>query len=326
MPTDIAEYHTSRARCHTKEKRKGRTQEREKAIKAVYAASGPGAKLASTDGGDNGNTVGSVVPEVSKDAEIPPEIVIAASRSTDTPASIPTLKRKPHPPNTQAPAIRPERPEMLNHLVLGLNEVIKALERQTDELRRRVMRIGDALAEQQNKGKRKRGQEGAGGDGLDGKSGEKGRRVLLPTAPPREDEEVEDEDMEEGGEASVPAVPISTTSAVDTAQPPDPTAQISPLEWLILPLLSLSPPTLASPIPAYCATFNTLIYQHTHLCKIARSRLPASTADDIIGEKWEEVRVVPLGRIEDDLAAMVGLRRMACLGIRVSCAILDSVI
>lgn len=36
------------------------------------------------------------------------------------------------------------------------------------------------------------------------------------------------------------------------------------------------------------------------------------------GDDREEVAVVPLGAVEKDLADMVGLRRLACLALRVS--------
>ena len=38
----------------------------------------------------------------------------------------------------------------------------------------------------------------------------------------------------------------------------------------------------------------------------------------VIRDSGGEVRVVPLGAVEKDLAGMVGLRRLAALGIRVS--------
>jgi hypothetical protein len=40
---------------------------------------------------------------------------------------------------------------------------------------------------------------------------------------------------------------------------------------------------------------------------------------EILGDEREEVKVVPLGRVEGELAALVGLRRVASLIIRVSC-------
>jgi hypothetical protein len=41
-------------------------------------------------------------------------------------------------------------------------------------------------------------------------------------------------------------------------------------------------------------------------------------AEDVIGGLKEEVRVVPLGKVEGEMAGMVGLRRLACLGVKVS--------
>ena len=51
---------------------------------------------------------------------------------------------------------------------------------------------------------------------------------------------------------------------------------------------------------------------------MAKTRIKESDLKEVIGEEREEVRVVPLGRVEGEMAALVGLRRLACLAIRVS--------
>ncbi len=89
------------------------------------------------------------------------------------------------------------------------------------------------------------------------------------------------------------------------------------LMYILIPLQSISPQSLVSPIPQYCATFNSLVYRHDQLVKVARTRLKDGTWDQ---GAIEEVRVVPVGRVEVEMAEMVGLRRLACLGIRVSCS------
>lgn len=104
-------------------------------------------------------------------------------------------------------------------------------------------------------------------------------------------------------------------TAPRSLSPPPSSSAESPLMWILIPLQSISPQSLVSPIPQYCATFNALVYQHDQLAKVARTRLKEGTWDM---EPVEEVRVVPVGRAEVEMAEMVGLRRLACLGIRVS--------
>jgi hypothetical protein len=305
VPSDIAAYHTDRARCHQTEKRRRKSHAKEAAGQDAEAVKAPGVEESAGD-------AAGAVPEASKEeaAADGKAKKRAPTEHGDEPAS---KKLKPtisHPPNVQTPSIRPEKPAMLPHLVLGINEVIKSLEAQTDALRLRVIRIGDALADQQKGGKDK--------------------RMLLPTAPPRDDEESDEEDevdMEDEGPAEEEATvsPPDTAPATSTPKsdfPKDLSSEAllpAPLEWIIVPLLSISPASLVSPIPAYCATYNTLVYQHTHISKIARTRLKASEAEEVVGGPVEEVRVVPLGKVEEELAALVGLRRVACLGVRVSC-------
>jgi hypothetical protein len=164
----------------------------------------------------------------------------------------------------------PAKPEILNHLVLGINETIKSLERAIDDLKFTLLRMGDAL-----------------NGTLPGSNAAQPQTRFLPTAP-------------------APQTPSPPTDHAET-----------PLEWIIIPLQSINPQTLVSPIPQYCATYNSLVYQHLQLGKAVRGRL--KEADwNVMGEDRLEVRVVPLGSVEGELAAMVGLRRLACLGIRVS--------
>ena len=161
-------------------------------------------------------------------------------------------------------------PEDLRHLVLGINEVIKALEAAIEYLKILLMMISDAL----NTGAQQRLPTSG----------------LLPTAP-------------------TPGTQPKLVPSLVAASPP--------LVFIIIPLLSISPQSLVSPIPQYCATYNSHVYQWTQLKKVVETRLKQSQWD-ILGPPREEVRVVPLGQVEADMAKMVGLRRLACLGIRVS--------
>ncbi|KAI9636023.1 uncharacterized protein MKK02DRAFT_33314 [Dioszegia hungarica] len=304
VPSDIAAYHTDRARCHQTEKRRRKSHVKEAASKD---AEGVKASVAEESVGDAAGAVPAASKEeTAADGKAKKQ---APTEHSDEPASKKLKPTVSHPPNVQTPSVRPDKPAMLPHLVLGINEVIKSLEAQTDALRLRVIRIGDALADQQKGGKE--------------------TRMLLPTAPPREDDESEEEDevdMEAEGPAEDAAMgpPPDTAPAASTSTSDPPTdfssasSPPAPVEWIIIPLLSISPASLVSPIPAYCATYNTLVYQHTHISKIARTRLKASEAEEVAGGPVEEVRVVPLGKVEEELAALVGLRRVACLGVRSS--------
>jgi hypothetical protein len=303
IPADVAEYHVSRQRCHRKEKRKERKIGRAADVKKTSERAAEDAEDAEDAEGESG---AAVAIEAKKRAGSPAEA---------QPAKRPRLKQgaeadvgdrdamaapRAH-PSAPPPVERPVKPAILDHLVLGINETIKAVERQTDELRMRVMMMGDALAAQQM-GVRGRGKT----------SGGFSRKAipmmgLLPTAPL-------------GADLSVNAAPEAVPSHLklnSTTVSLESTGSSS-LSFILLPLRSISPPSLVSPIPQYCATYNTLVYQHTHLAGVCRSRLPQATFDRLVGGPKTEVRVVPLGRVEGEMAEMVGLRRLACLGIKVS--------
>jgi hypothetical protein len=162
----------------------------------------------------------------------------------------------------------PFKPEILNHMVLGINETIKSLETAIDDLKLRLLMIADRL------------------NGIHLKP----TTNLLPTAPQPE---------------RSPSPALAPTES-------------SPPAFIIIPLQSISPQTLVSPIPQYCATYNSLVWQWGQLSRVAKTRIKEIELNEVIGEAREEVRVVPLGRVEGEMAALVGLRRLACLAIRVS--------
>lgn len=166
----------------------------------------------------------------------------------------------------------PAKPASLDHLVLGLNETIKALEHGIDDLRLRMMVMTDAL---------------------EGVTQTPATTRLLPTAPP--------------------AQPEAETEASAAAEP---TTPASPLAFVLVPHLSVSPMALIEPLPTYCATYNTLLRQHAQLAKAVRSRVPRP--DRYIRPEGPEMRVVPLGAREAEIAATVGLRRVAAFAVRVS--------
>ena len=163
----------------------------------------------------------------------------------------------------------PVKPEILDHMVLGINETIKSLETAIDDLKLRLLMISDRIS----------------GVHLKPKSN------LLPTAP----------------------------TDPERSPSPDPTPlSASPAAFIVIPLQSISPQSLVSPIPQYAATYNSLVWQWGQLSRIAKTRVKGAEWEEAIGEDREEVRVVPLGRVEGEMAALVGLRRLACLAIRVN--------
>ncbi|WVQ76458.1 hypothetical protein IAR50_006126 [Cryptococcus sp. DSM 104548] len=247
VPSHVADYHVLRARCQQSNKRRRRAQERK------------------TNEPQNEDVTMS-----EPDSE---------SAETGQKRKQPSASAK-----TTATSGPPEKPEILSHLVMGINEVIKGLETQIDELKLQLLVMGDTLNGNQP-----------------GKPGKPGKPDLLPTAPrspsPAADVEVED---------------------LSDSLPAPPKEKASPITFIVVPLLSINPQSLVSPIPSYCATYNALAYQHAQLAKILQTRLKKEKWAEVIGGEREEVRVVPLGAVEKEMAEIVGLRRLACLGIRES--------
>jgi hypothetical protein len=152
---------------------------------------------------------------------------------------------------------------LLDELVFGLSETIKAVERGIDNLRVRMMVMTDALA----------GQHATPA----------ATARLLPTAP----------------------------SEAPAASP----APMSPLAYVLVPHLSVSPQALIDPLPAYCATYNALVRQHAQLVAEVRNRLPLP--DRFATPAGPEIRLVPLGKREAEISAMIGLRRVSTFAVRV---------
>ncbi|WWC67052.1 uncharacterized protein I206_100959 [Kwoniella pini CBS 10737] len=264
IPSNIADYHVSRARCHQREKRSRRRI------------------LRKSDNAEKSNIVDSTenleASEGDKDTEEHSEV--GKKRTSGPSPPEPATKRSRLEVDTAREIDRPLKPEILSHMVLGINEVLKTLESQISSLRMRLMIMGDALNGKITSTLIKSNQ----------------KSHLLPTAPRSPSSSPEPEEVKKS----------ETNSQND----------IKILEYIIVPLLSINPQSLVSPIPQYCATYNALVYQHQHLSKICRTRLKSSEVEDVIGEAMEEVRVVPLGAVEKEITELVGLRRVACLGIR----------
>jgi hypothetical protein len=166
---------------------------------------------------------------------------------------------------------RPQKPQILEHLVMGINETIKSLEQAIDDFKLTLLLMSDAL------------------------------NGSLPSNPLRY--------IGNPKSTLLPTAPVEEESS-------DKTAEIVPLEWIIIPLQSINPQSLVSPIPQYCATYTALVYQHQQISKAIKSRLK-EVDWHIMGLDRDEIRVITLGKVEGDLAGLVGLRRLACLGIRV---------
>ncbi|WWC97343.1 hypothetical protein V866_004222 [Kwoniella sp. B9012] len=286
VPPEVADYHVSRARCHQREKRKHR--------KITRNANGKGGQEKSDDDGKDVEMKEGI--RTTSSAEDTASSGVGTKRvSIELPTDEPAQKKMRLDETGEAEGggegvsgSKPVKPEILSHMVLGINEVLKSLESQISDLRIRIMIMGDTL----------------NGVPTTLARNEKGptKNHLLPTAP--------------RSPSLSPVSEVEVTKDSDQAKALN--QGISPLEFIIFPLLSINPPSLVSPIPQYCATYNTLVYQHNQLAKICKTRLKAGQVEKIVSGEKEEVRVVPLGAVEKEMAELVGLRRVACLGVRSS--------
>ncbi|RXK35501.1 hypothetical protein M231_07233 [Tremella mesenterica] len=271
LPTEVADYHVSRQRCQKRANRVARTAERA-AKRGTNPSTHPTATTTHATGG----------------CPMPEDVTLDPSPSTKSPgctkkdqsqASVPQA-------STSGEGERgPARPEILQHLVLGINEMIKALEQQIHVLKMEMMMMADRLALS---------------------NGLKSAQVTLPT------------------QRFLPTAPDAPVLPHTSPQLEDRTGDVllhkppAALAFVIVPLPDINPPALVDPIPQYCATYNSLVYQHNHLSRIFKSRIKAADWGLVADGTKEEVRVVPLARVEGEMAALAGLRRLACLGIRVS--------
>ncbi|BEJ11959.1 hypothetical protein CspHIS471_0204190 [Cutaneotrichosporon sp. HIS471] len=135
----------------------------------------------------------------------------------------------------------PTPPEILDHLVLGLNETIRALEGAISALRMRMALFADSNPR------------------------------FLPAQPGAE-----------------------------------PEAEAAGITYLLVPHTSVSPLALVDPLPTYCATYNTLLRQASTIPNVKKGML------------GQEIRIVPLGKREQELALAAGLRRITSVGVRAS--------
>ncbi|ORY31957.1 hypothetical protein BCR39DRAFT_564439 [Naematelia encephala] len=239
IPSEVADYHVSRARRHTSKRALERKERRAEKRKADGESADQGV---TTNDENNLN-----------------------------------------PTNTSLDAESTKKPPVLEHIVLGINEVIKSLEHSIEELKIRLLVMSDALNAQ----------------GVP-KAISKPNH-LFPTAP-----------------RSPSPTPSENSQNVQLPAAQSLTTVLSSLVFIVIPLLSINPQSLVSPIPQYAATHNSLVYQHDQLAKHVQNRLPKDKWEDVIGGHREEVRVVPLGNVEKEMAGLVGLRRLACMGFKTS--------
>lgn len=109
----------------------------------------------------------------------------------------------------------------------------------------------------------------------------------------------------------LPTAPVREPSPeLESANPFLPTlANHSPLRFVVCPLSDINPPTLVAHIPQYCATYNALVRQWMEVAK-GKNVDPASAP--------QEVTLVTTAKgSEKVIAELIGLRRVACLGVTV---------
>lgn len=146
-------------------------------------------------------------------------------------------------------------PSILEHLVLGLNETTKALERSIADLRFRMAILGDNLAASSSSPR------------------------YLPTEPR------------------------------EVTAPPE-----NPVVFILVPHTSVSPFTLIADLATTVATHNTLSRQHSQLRTATNAPQFKHLAH--LASGVPEIRLVPLGSREKELAAAAGLRRLTSFAVR----------
>jgi hypothetical protein len=118
-----------------------------------------------------------------------------------------------------------------------------------------------------------------------------------------------------GKPSTIPGSSLLPTAAATETSDATPPATLAPLAYVLVANLSVSPQSLIDPLPVYCATYNTLLRQHSQLAAEVRRRLPKP--ERFITIEGPEIRLVPLGKREADISAMIGLRRVSTFAIRV---------
>ena len=285
----MADYHVSRQRCQQQDKKLRRKEER--SAKRTAGSSGDTAQGEEMSAGPADQSAGTVAKDQTRAG-------IERKAEDDSGSTMVTA--------------RPNPPAILDHLVLGINETIKALEKQIADIKMEMLIMADHLNSRTGKSLISRSSTNASLP----------NQRFLATAPDP-GEPTEPTEPTKGEPAAVPAKSVTVNGA--RPQRPLENPRPEPVTWILIPLPQINPPALVAPIPQYCATYNSLVYQHTHLRKVFRTRTTEKEWN-IAGDEKVEVRVVPLGRVEEDMAVHAGLRRLACLGIRVSlrCVVIET--
>jgi hypothetical protein len=298
---EIAEYHTSRVRCHKKNQRAfQKTIKPKKASKTKTSGKLKRPLELGSQEVDEGRenkrikvAHDATSMETLEDGEIPEE----EEEEQVEPVELD------HPPagsSTNIPSVpsKPEKPELLQHIVCGINEIYKTMERQTAYLAHEVNEILNYPAT------RKTQPQGDGvyklSELMNTDTGDKAANA--PT------------ESKKKTLASPPALPLTR----------------APLRVIFACKGDINPIDLITPVLAYITSWNALVRQ-------CRSRLQARMREvkkqaeegEVLEEFWdravkalvrtEEVYLVPLERnSEIKLAAAMGLRRVALVGLDVS--------
>jgi hypothetical protein len=222
---------------------------------------------------------------------------IAKAAELEGPQPMDEASIHPESPRKQKRRERPTPPDFLLHLVIGINEVMKAMERQTADLASRIREL-------QNDDKDLLVVHGvdpmAENDKADGLPSH-----LIPTAPPTGDL-IEDKEQASGSVSKDRlTLPRSATR--------------TPLRTIYVCLEDINPPHLVQAIPLYVTSYNSLVRQYRGLFNAKHRNTGKEASGAKLPDSVMETLLVPLNAgSELELAKVMGLRRVATFGMTVS--------
>ncbi len=184
----------------------------------------------------------------------------------------------------KAAAAAISQPTLLFNLVIGINEIMKAMEKQTAKLAARIRELQGSHHEEEKKGTRKTN--------------------LIPTAPTSVEVDAGDGKEDDMGE------PMK--EVINDNLPLPRTTVRSPLRTIFVCLDDINPPHLVHAIPLYVMSYNSLVRQW-------RGLYNEKMRNGEKKEEWMETLLVTLKLgSEIELAKALGLRRVAVFGMTVS--------
>ncbi len=314
----LADYHAARGRNNKKRKKHNRALLREAALSGhVEAETVQGAEENQDEPVQTGSK------RTALEGDRPTKRLKIAHNPSDGKRTAPAVspdgqgavEAQPTHANADDPLLA--MPPCAPHMIIGINETMKAMEKQTADLLRRIHRL--------------RGTEPAVLNGLD----EEGSRTaskrrasglpsnLIPTAAAPTGVDMNSHAVP----ADADGAPDVTTKNTTLAEPPS--QPRNPLRVIFVCLPDINPPHLVHAIPMYVTTWNSMVREHRNLQRAAAKKsdetlaaasytAAGKTAKDADGEVAETL-LVPLPKgAELQIARVFDLRRVAVFGLTVS--------